>query len=187
MSEFLDSDEPPVNPLWQFTKIVGTAVLVAAAILLVFAGRAPTGMNGIGPGEAMPAIEAAGWLNGPPPDLDRLKGSVVVVDEWASWCRPCRDKAPDLVKTHEKYREKGVVFLGLTRQGDAEEMEGVRRFVSELGISWPNGYGAQATLERFGAQGIPAIWVIGRDGRVVWNEDGGGELEEAIERALAAK
>lgn len=87
---------------------------------------------------------------------------------------------------YEKYRDNdSVVFLGLTLE-DATTLEESRRFVEETEMSWPNGYGAGETLNGFDLQALPSIWVVGRDGKVVWNHDSPGDLEEGIEQALAA-
>lgn len=171
------------NPLWQFTRVVGTAVLVAGAILLIIAQRAPTGRFGIGPGAEVPPLVAEGWINGPPPELEKLQGQVVVIDEWATWCGPCRRAAPHLVEVEAKFRDRGVQFIGMTRESGSD-LPHVEEFIRDAKITWPNGYGAEETMAQFGSMGIPAVWVVGRDGKIAWNRGGKGELEDAIERAL---
>lgn len=87
---------------------------------------------------------------------------------------------------YEKYRDNdSVVFIGLTPE-DATALEQSRSFVEETGISWPNGYGAGETLDGFELQYLPSTWVVGRDGKVVWNGDSSGALEDGIQQALAA-
>lgn len=174
------------NPLWQFTRVVGTAVLVAAAILLIIAQRRPSGHFGIGPGSEVPSLVAEGWINGPAPDLEKLKGRVVVIDEWATWCGPCRRAAPHLVEVEAKYRDRGVQFIGMTRES-GEDLSRVEEFLRDAKITWPNGFGAEETMVKFGSMGIPAVWIVGRDGKIAWNRGERGELEDAIERALEAK
>lgn len=169
----------------QFTRVVGTAVLVAAAILLVIWRQARPQWGGLKPGESIPALHASGWINGPPLNNDELKGRIVVIDAWATWCGPCRAKAPHLAEIHRRYKDQGVVFIGLTDEG-AESLPAIEQFIKESGISWPNGFGAGQTLAAFQHEGIPAVWVVGRDGHVVWNSDSPGEIEDGIERALAA-
>lgn len=143
-------------------------------------------MGGLPPGETAPEIKAEGWFNGTPPSADELKDKVLVVDAWAFWCGPCRREAPHLVAAYEKYKDKGVIFLGLTAEGD-DKLEHSEAFLKETGITWPNGYGAGETLYHFETTGVPSIWVIGRDGKIVWNRDSDEELEAGIEQALAAK
>jgi len=77
------------------------------------------------------------------------------------------------------------VFIGLTSE-DASALSDVKKFLRETGITWPNGYGAEKTIQGFKVSFIPAKWVIGRDGKVVWNQGSEGEFSDGIEKALAA-
>ncbi len=63
-------------------------------------------------------------------------------------------------------------------------MDYMESFLHKAGIKWLNGYGAYNTLQQLQANFIPAVWVIGADGRVVWNRDSRKTLEEGIEEAL---
>ena len=63
-------------------------------------------------------------------------------------------------------------------------MDYMESFLHNAGIKWLNGYGAFNTLQQLQANYIPAVWVIGTDGRVVWNTDSQETLEEGIEQAL---
>jgi acetyl-CoA carboxylase alpha subunit len=76
--------------------------------------------------------------------------------------------APDLVEIHKKYKDRNVVFIGLT-QADRAAAES---FVRELGVTWPNGYGAAETISNL-MQGVgaPTFFVVGADGYVFWNDD----------------
>lgn len=136
-------------------------------------------------GDLAPPIQAAGWVNGNP-DLEQdLKGKVIVVDAWATWCWPCRQQAPHIVKTYQKFKDQNVAFIGLTSDGE-DLLPEIRQWLKETGITWPNGYGAIESLIAFKADTIPQVWVIGADGRVVWNVDSESNesLEEGISRAL---
>ena len=132
-----------------------------------------------------PEIKAAGWVNGEAPTKESLEGKVIVVICWATWCGPCREEAPHLVAVHKKFANRGVVFIGLTTDGE-ESLGKVEKFLKKAGITWLNGWGADETSKALRAEYIPALYVVGRDGRLVWfNQEDGGELEEIIEAVLA--
>ena len=117
-------------------------------------------------GTPFPALEVEGWLNGPGPTADELSGKVIVVDAWAHWCMPCRMAAPGLIELERKYRDRGVVFLGLTSDGK-ESLALNQKFLAETRVPWPNGYGADQPLNILESDSIPRVWVVGRDGRIV--------------------
>lgn len=131
-----------------------------------------------------PEITAAGWVNGEAPTKESLAGKVVVVCAWATWCAPCRAEAPHLVAVHKQFSDRGVVFIGLTTDGE-ENLEKIQRFLKTAGITWPNGWGAVETARALRAEYIPAVYVIDRDGQLVWfNQEDGGELGEVLESVL---
>lgn len=85
---------------------------------------------------------------------------------------------------YDRFQSRGVVFIGLSSE-DAGELAAMRRFLDTHRVKWRNGYGARGTLTQFEARYIPRAWVIGRDGRVVWNKSSRESIEDAIENALA--
>ena len=134
------------------------------------------------PGTIAPPIKAEGWLQGEL-GIEQMTNKVVVLDFWASFCRPCRREAPELVRIQEAYGPKGVAFVGLTSDS-SNEVEDVEEFLDATGITWPNGYGADETFIAYGVEYIPTTVVVGADGRVYWNSDRPGTLEQALDRAL---
>lgn len=143
-------------------------------------------------GKQFPAIEAAGWINGPAPTESDFKGKVLVVDAWAYWCGPCRMAIPHLIELHHAYKDKGVVFLGLTSEGrDSKAIKQSEEFVSSLEIPWINGYGATKMLTELEVDSIPQVWVVDRENRIVFHQvgTGGSDLPmiQAIEKALEKK
>lgn len=132
----------------------------------------------------MPPIRADGWLNGEAPTKESLAGKIVVICVWATWCGPCREEAPHLVEVHKRFADRGIVFLGLTTDGE-DELGKVRAFVRKSGITWPNGWGATETANALRAEYIPALYVVDRQGQIVWfNQEDGGELEVVLESVL---
>jgi thiol-disulfide isomerase/thioredoxin len=149
------------------------------------AGSGGHGAHGdlLPPGTPLPALAAEGWLNGPGPTTEELRGQVVVIDVWAYWCGPCRAAMPELVSMFNKYQDRGVQFIGFTMEG-ADKLDDTRAVVEGENLTWPNGYGAGGIINALGVKAIPSVFVIGKDGRVVWNSDRPGSLEEAIDSAL---
>ncbi len=188
MTDTLQSDAPRTGGRSILTLIVLVAVAVSLAMVAFMRiGIKADPIGGLAPGNPAPPLNASGWVNGTPPTAESLAGKVVVVDAWATWCYPCRMAAPHLVEVSKKFSDQDVVFIGLTSE-DEESLPEIRQFIEETGIPWVNGYGPQAveTLGRLEAYAIPAVWVIGRDGVIVWNRDSRESLEDAIEAALAA-
>ena len=126
-----------------------------------------------------------GWLNGAEPTKVELKDKVLVIDAWASWCGPCRQKAPEMILLYEKYRPQGVEFIGLSMETE-ESLEAMEHFLTQTGIPWKNGYGAEETLNALGAEYIPMVWVVDRHNKIVWNQGSPLSLEEGIREAIAA-
>ena len=104
-------------------------------------------------------------LDGDTIDLASLRGKVVMVDFWASWCAPCRFEAPDLVEVYLEYADRDVEFIGVDiwdqRQGAIDHIERYQ-------VTYPNGVDDEGAIAiSYGVRGIPEKLFIGRDGMIV--------------------
>jgi cytochrome c biogenesis protein CcmG, thiol:disulfide interchange protein DsbE len=106
--------------------------------------------------------------------IDDLRGKAVVVNFWASWCVPCRDEAPVLQKTHERYRDQGLVVLGIDVNDFRQD---ARRFMRRYGITYPVVYdGKGSTVGKWGVRGFPETFFVDRTGKLV-----GERIEGAVD------
>ena len=88
-----------------------------------------------------------------------------------------------MVQVHQQYSPLGVEFIGLTNE-DSSALDASKAFLNNLGITWPNGYGAGETTDALGIGGIPAIFVVGTDGKLLWRNEMPGKIEDALDAAL---
>jgi thiol-disulfide isomerase/thioredoxin len=108
-------------------------------------------------------------LEGRELSLSDLRGKVLILDFWATWCPPCRDEIPLLIELKKEYGHRGLDILGLTIEDPEREAETVRRFVQELGVNYTVGFAPEGMFEAFVGPGdhpIPQTFLFDRRGRL---------------------
>jgi len=127
--------------------------------------------NTIAEGHAFPPLEFTN-LSGEQINLANLRGKVVLIDFWATWCGPCRAVMPDLVETYEQYHDKGFEIIGISLDKDKSQLE---KYMQDIGITWPQYYDGlvwnNKIAKRFGVRGIPHIVLVDKNGAVHFNTD----------------
>lgn len=161
-------------------------------------------------GKAAPDIVSDQWIGGESKRLSQLKGKVVVIDFWATWCAPCRVVMPGLSKMYTKHKGDGLMVMGVTRfypygymaanpeqlrtggksvQGMDEKkfVEHVKAFRDNTKMSYPFVIGNKENFTDYRVRGIPSVAVVGPDGKVALLAVGSGSeplIEAAVKRLL---
>lgn len=120
--------------------------------------------------EADPDAEAVAWngqtLDGRNLSGEDLRGQVVVVDFWATWCPPCRKAIPDLVALQDTYGARGLQVVGISL--DEGPPAKVDSFIRKHGVNYPVMMDAATNGSAFGRiEAIPTLFILNRDGRLV--------------------
>jgi len=127
-----------------------------------------------------PEINAQYWINTEPLTLAGLRGKIVVLEFWATWCPPCRVTIPHLIEMHKTFADKGVVIVSLTN----EPKDKVEPFAKDMRMTYAIG-GGSSSGQAYGVRGIPHALLIAPSGDVVWKGHPMNGLDKAIEEQLA--
>ena len=137
--------------------------------------------RGLDPARGRPAPDfALSGLDGVPWHLSQLRGRVVLLNFWASWCEPCTRELPQLQRLHERHSDDGLVVLGVSD----EDPDKARQYLDELGIGYPSLPDVDGSvMQSYRIHTIPTSLIIGRDGRIFKRMEGYTPTG-AFERAL---
>lgn len=164
---------------------LGAATALGAALVLAWPGmgnaQAPT--MAIQPAPALTG--ATTWINSPPLTIEALRGKVVLVEFWTRECINCFHVLPHTKALNERYAKDGLLVIGVhTPEYDEErDIAGVRNAAQRLGVTWPVAVDNDYRIwNRWDNQYWPAIYLIDRDGRVVYRHVGEGDYDRVEER-----
>jgi thiol-disulfide isomerase/thioredoxin len=163
---------------------IAAAPLSAQTSVEVYRTPQPSLEAGNRPGLAAPQFTLK-TLAGPGASLSDYAGRPVLINFWASWCKPCRGEMPDIVAAYQAHQETGLEVLAINLT-DQEGMKDVRKFVAELHMPFPVLLDDKGRVRRLYALiGVPTSVFIGSDG-VVRVVNPGPITKETLERGLAA-
>jgi len=135
-------------------------------------------------GEMAPAWEAAD-RTGKTVALEQLRGKVVLMDFWATWCPPCIAAMPHIQSLHAAHEKDGLVVLGMNTWQDRDAKGDPAKFMDDNKYTYGLVMKTDDIAKTYGVRGIPAFFVIGRDGKVVYVGSGAGKkTEEALDKAV---
>lgn len=153
---------------WKKIWIPALAIPIVA-LLAYGLTRDPNTIESPLPGRA--AFDFAGeTLSGDSLSLDDLRGKVVVLNFWASWCIACIDEHPHFVEAERRYANEDFQMLGVVYQ---DEPENARRWMQRRGGTWPSLLDPNSRIAiDYGVYGVPETYFIGRDGRIAYKQIG---------------
>ncbi|MEW6733428.1 MAG: TlpA disulfide reductase family protein [Acidobacteriota bacterium] len=126
-------------------------------------------------------------LDGKVVKLSDYRGKIVVLNFWATWCPPCRREIPDFIELQNRYREKGIEFVGIALDDDGASV--VKPFAEKFGINYPVLIGDQKVVNNYGdISAIPTTFLIDRKGGIHRRVEGAisqNRLEEVLKKMLA--
>lgn len=179
-----ESNLPSRKRRWEILMLVS----LAAAILWTVVSRVPSAVgaplsSSPSPREGFLAPDfTLDTLDGTKVTLSDLRGKIVVINLWATWCPPCRAEMPALENAYQQYKDSGVVVLGLNVTNQDSESE-VPRFVDEFGLTFP------ILLDRDGSvsalyqlRGLPTTYFVNRAG-IIRTVVVGGPMSETFFRS----
>lgn len=156
--------------------------VVAAALVLAACGR-DTSSYVVRIGSAAPAYTAQ-QMDGTPVSLADHRGDVVLLNVWATWCKPCREEIPALDSLHREYANRGLVVAGVSIDVITDTLR-IAGFARDLGASYALWLDPDDRVSStFRAIGVPSTYLVDRDGVLRWTHMGAVKATDARLRAV---
>lgn len=164
---------------------ISRSVTAALAMTLALSCAPSDEGNPVRIGAPAPAY-AAMTLAGDSVSLDSLRGRVVLLNIWATWCAPCRDEIPVLEALHRDHVDDGLEILGVSVDARGEERR-IGDFAAGIGMTYPIWHDPDERVSTiYRAIGVPSTYLIDRDGILRWQRIGPiAERDTAFLRVLA--
>jgi thiol-disulfide isomerase/thioredoxin len=153
---------------------------MTASIALLASGHAFAAAQ-----DPVPSLALPGRVAGATVSLDKLRGQVVMLNFWASWCGPCREEFPLLDQMYKRYRSAGVTIVGVNVEPDSSDAEG---FLAHTPVSFPIAFDRDSAASRlFHVDGMPSTVLLDRRGVVRWTHRGykAGDENEYLDQIRA--
>jgi len=165
--------------VYDFPRMKFFRLLLPVALLaFLFSCSAPTG------GSPTKLDFKFAAVDGRDVDLAKLKGKVVLVDFWATWCPECVGEVPHVVETYKKFHHRGFEIVGISLD---EDKDALTTFTKSHGMDWPqyfDGKGWDSSIgTKYGIRSLPAMWLIDKEGNVAAKnarEDLAGQVEKLL-------
>ena len=118
-------------------------------------------------------------------DIASLRGKVVLIDFWATWCPPCREETPDIVDAYRRLHAQGFEIIGISLDEDRDKL---RNYLQQHAMPWPQHFDGEGWenkfAQHFDIHSIPAMWLVNKRGFLV-DVEGRDRLADKVERLLA--
>jgi thiol-disulfide isomerase/thioredoxin len=120
-------------------------------------------------------------------DLLKLRGKVVLIDFWATWCGPCIAELPEMKKVHAAYHDKGFEIVGISLDSERDRQK-LLKFIEKENMPWPQYFDGKGWQNKFALENaitaIPAMFLLDQNGMIVSTDARGGKLETEVKRLL---
>ena len=168
-------------------RIFRAVTLCVTALLLTLAPDASEA--GVRRGQPAPSFKTFS-IKGQPISSEGLKGSVVLLDFWATWCPPCRESIPHLSELHRKYGKQGLVVVGMSVDEGGERT--VKEYAESHAIPYQIVMASGRISSDYGVRALPVLYVIDKNGLVReqimgFSDQAGKVIENLIKKLLNEK
>jgi cytochrome c biogenesis protein CcmG, thiol:disulfide interchange protein DsbE len=142
---------------------IGVLAFAIVAVAWHFGTRQSGGIRPVGDRRAVPEL-VMGQLDGGTWRMSEHRGQVVLVNFWATWCGPCWEETPGLIRLSRELGPKGLAVVGVAIDEDGAEK--VRKFVNDFGVPYPVVRPERLSQMEYGMEGVPTTVLVDREGRI---------------------